>query len=356
MSTLPECLENVIGFTRQECECIGDYETDYSASDSGLFVDELQGMSLRILDSFGACPYLWEKMTNARLNAINAFKTDIMIEILKYKEPIRTRFTGDIGYKQSKALVGAVNDYYGLRMYSDVRGGTFTLRSITVMLNTTEALNLYIYDEYDLLYTIPITSQADRPKTTDIVPIEFALDRNYYFLIDPVGTPYSTRLTCGCGTYHWCFCVEKPCYKLSRDKWTEWSMIGGVAGDDLTTREDWGCSQTANGLSLHGNFTCSMMNALCNEDSDFVNNEIDVAIAWAILYKTGEFLTNYIMDSGEVSRYTLLGTEALNENRIYYNKRYAVMIDFIAQSIDDDRDDCLRCRPPMGIGKRSHFI
>jgi len=323
---------------------------------SGLYVDELPGMSLRILNATDNSTTLLEKMTRARENAVNTFKVDLTQEVLKYKEPIRDRFTGDIGYKQFKTLVSGTHTYYGLRMYSDIRGGTFTLRSITIILNTTEALNLFIYDEYDLLYTIPITSQADRPKTTDITPIELSLDRNYYFLFDPVGTPYSNKLTCGCGTYRWCFCPETPCYKPSRDKWTEWAMIGGVTGEILAEREDWSCSTCANGLSLHGNFTCSMMNALCNEDSDFVNNEIDVAMAWAILYKTGEFLTNYIMDTGEVSRYTLLGTEALNENRIYYNKRYAIMIDFIAKSLDDDRDDCLRCRPPMGMGKRSHFI
>ena len=60
----------------------------------------------------------------------------------------------------------------------------------------------------------------------------------------------------------------------------------------------------------------------------------------------GEFLTNYIMDTGEVSRYTLLGTEALNENRMYYNKRYAVLMDWIAQNMDDERNDCLKCKSP----------
>jgi len=353
MSTLPECFANSIGLSRTDDSCV---DFDVTASLSGLYVDELPGMSLRILNATDNSTTLLEKMTRARENAVNTFKVDLTQEVLKYKEPIRDRFTGDIGYKQFKTLVSGTHTYYGLRMYSDVRGGSFTLRSITIILNTTEALNLFIYDEYDLLYTIPITSQADRPKTTDITPIELSLDRNYYFLFDPVGVPYSNKLTCGCGTYRWCFCPETPCYKPSRDKWTEWAMIGGVTGEVLAEREDWSCSTCANGLSLHGNFTCSMMNALCNEDSDFVNNEIDVAMAWAILYKTGEFLTNYIMDTGEVSRYTLLGTEALNENRVYYNKRYAIMIDFIAKSLDDDRDDCLRCRPPMGMGKRSHFI
>ena len=109
-------------------------------------------------------------------------------------------------------------------------------------------------------------------------------------------------------------------------------------------------------MILHGNFTCSIFDALCNEDSDFNNDELDRAMAWAILYKTGEFLTNYIMDTGEVSRYTLLGTEALNENRVYYNKRYAILVDWLAQNMDDDRNDCLKCKSPMGLRRRSQML
>ena len=354
MSTVYDCLRYAIGFSREECACVDDWSEDYAVSDSGLFVSELQGMSLRMLDSLGGCNDIWEKMDRSRENAISTFRVDLMQEVLKYKEPIRDRFSGDIGYKQFKPLVSSTHDYYGLRLYSDVRGGVFVLRSITVMLNSTETFDVEIYDDYDLVYTISVTSQANRPTTTDVTPIELPLDRNYYFIYNPVGQPYAIKLTCGCGNYRWCFCVETPCYKPSRDKWTEWAMVGGVSGDVLSDRENWPCNSVANGLSLHGNFSCSV--TICNEDSDFINNEIDVAMAYAVLYKTGEFLTNYIMDTGEVSRYTLLGTEALNENRIYYNKRYAVMIDFIARSIDDDRDDCMRCKSPMGLGKRSHFI
>jgi len=155
MSTLPECFANSIGLSRTDDSCV---DFDVTASLSGLYVDELPGMSLRILNATDNSTTLLEKMTRARENAVNTFKVDLTQEVLKYKEPIRDRFTGDIGYKQFKTLVSGTHTYYGLRMYSDVRGGSFTLRSITIILNTTEALNLFIYDEYDLLYTIPITS------------------------------------------------------------------------------------------------------------------------------------------------------------------------------------------------------
>lgn len=356
MSALPPCWDSIIGFTRTDDTCIDDaYPVDYSESLSGLYVDELQGMTLRILDNTDNSTTLWEKMARARENAIRTFQTDLMMELSNYKEPTRKRFAGDIGSKSFTRTISG-STYYGMRMYSDVRGGKFILRGVSLILNSTEAVNLEIYDEYDLLHTIPLTSAAARPAKTDIADIELTLDRNYYFLIAPVGLPYTNKLTCGCGGFKWCFCPDDPCYRYSRDRWTEWAMVAGVYGDDLTTREDWPTAGNAAGMILHGNFTCSIFDALCTENSDFNDDEQDRAMAWAILYKTGEFLTNYIMDTGEVSRYTLLGTEALNENRVYYNKRYAVLIDWLAQNLDDDRNDCMKCKPPMGIRRRAQML
>ena len=356
MSVLPSCWTDVIGFTRTDDTCIDEvYPVGYADSLSGLYVDELQGMSLRILNNTDNSTTLWEKMDRARENAIRAFQTDLMMELSNYKEPSHQRFSGDIGGRAFTKLLTA-STYYGLRMYSDIRGGKFNLRGVSLILNSSEAVNLEIYDEYDLLYTIPLTSVAGRPHKTDFADIELTLDRNYYFLIAPVGLPYANKLTCGCGGFKWCFCIDDPCYRYSRDRWTEWAMVAGVSGTDLTSREDWPTNRMASGMILHGNFTCSIFDALCNEDSDFFNDETDRAMAWAILYKTGEFLTNYIMDTGEVSRYTLLGVDALNENRMYYNKRYAIFIDWLAQNMDDDRSDCLRCKSPQNIRRRTQLI
>jgi len=357
--SLGNCLHNIIGFAPEDCECIDNFTTDYAISDSGLYVSELQGMSLRMLDSLGGRRIIRKKMTRARENAINSFRVDLSQALMKYKEPARRAYSGDIGGryagtgKKVSTLVTA-SDYYGLRMYSDIKGGKYILRGVSLILNDAEAVDLEIYDEYDLLYTIPLGSLAHRPFRTDFTPIELTLDRNYYFLINPVGVPYANKLTCNCGGFRWCFNIDNPCYKDSREGWTEWAMIGGVYGADLNDREDWTISEKASGMILHGNFTCDPLARLCEDDVDFINNDVDRAIANAIWYKTGEFLTTYIMGSTEVSRYTLLGTEQLNENRIYYAERYNVLLDWIAASMEDN--DCIVCRSPHGMRMRSQRI
>ena len=355
------CFDDVIGFTRKEDICVEGYDSSYADSDSGLYIDELQGMSLKILDAVGGKDSIWDKMTYATENAINSFKIDALREILKTKEPARKKFIGDIGGKSFTTTIADAT-YHGLRLYSDISGGAFTLRGVTLMLNTTEAVNLLIYsgetdeDGASALHTIALTSLAGRPKYTAITPIELDLTGNYYFLFSSVGLPYNNQLTCNCGTYKWCFDINNPCYKYSRDKWTEWTMAAGVKGDDLTIRDDWGTSRDAMGLRLHGDFGCDTLGILCSDHADWSGNMIDQSIAWAVLYKAGSFLSSYIMDSEEVNRYTLLGLEGLAANMVYYEERYKIMLEFIAENIEEDRNECLKCKDRYGFSKQSQRL
>lgn len=353
--SVPVCFDEIIGLTRKEDICVDGYLPEYSDSDSGLYIDELQGMALRILNATGGNYGIWEKMTNAKENAISAFKVDVMKEIFKTKEPARSRFIGDIGGKSFTTKMSSAT-YHGLRMYSDIIGGAYVLRGVSLILDTTGPVNLLIYDEYSLLYTIAVSSVAGQPKYTAITPIELPLIGNYYFLYTGAGLPYNNKLTCNCGGFKWCFNIDYPCYKYSRDKWTEWSMVGGVSGDDLSLRDEWGTSREARGMILHGDYGCDTLGILCSDHSDWSGNEVDSAIAWAILYKAGSFLSGYIMDSEEVNRYTLLGVDGLTANMVYYEERYKVMLEFIAATIELDRNECLKCREPHGYKRMAQLL
>ena len=139
-------------------------------------------------------------------------------------------------------------------------------------------------------------------------------------------------------------------------KWTEWAMVAGVCGTTLSERDDWGTQVQARGLVLHGDFNCDIIGSLCDEYSDFTgNNEIGMAIAHAIWYKAGEYLSIYVMDSEEVSRRTLLGTEQWNANREFYSERYKAMIDFISEHWEPDQE-CLKCRDPYGFMLDSQIL
>lgn len=354
--SIPTCFQEVIGFTRSEDVCVDGYLSEYSTSDSGLYIDELQGLNLRILNSTGGSYGIWDKMNNALENAISSFKVDVLKEILKTKEPARANFIGNIGGKSFTTKLPS-KTYHGLRMYSDIYGGSYTLRGVTIILDTTGPVNLLIYDEYSLLHTVAITSVAGQPKYTAITPIQLSLVGNYYFLFTGAsGLPYNNKLTCNCGGHKWCFNIEHPCYNPSRDRWTEWSMVAGVSGDDLTLRDDWGTSREAQGLILHGDCWCDTLGILCSDHSDWSGNMVDQSIAWALVYKAGSFLSTYIMDSEEINRYTLLGIDGLSANIVYYEERYKVMIEFIAANIEEDRNECLKCRAPHNYKRYAQML
>lgn len=355
-----KCFADVIGFSRKEDLCVDTavntpWKDTYSISKSGLFIDELPGMPQRMLASLGGNYDIWEKMANARENAINTFKLDAMSEILKYREPSRIRFQGDIGYKTFVRLLPACG-WHGIRMYSDIKGGMFVLRGVTLILNTTENVDLKIYNDYDELHSFSIASTAGKPSHNPVDPVTLPLDGNYYFLYQTTGQAYDNKLTCNCGHYRWCFNPGQPCMKRSRDRWTEWAMIAGVCGDDPGNRGSWATLRNAGGLILHGEFACDTLGMLCPEHTNWSGDKVDFAIANAIWYKTGEYLANYILDSAEISRRMLLGKEQWYYYIRHYNKRYTAMINFIAENIEDERNECLVCKSPFGYHMRSQVL
>jgi hypothetical protein len=133
-------------------------------------------------------------------------------------------------------------------------------------------------------------------------------------------------------------------------------MVGGVSGDDLSIRDDWGTTRDARGLILHGDYGCDTLGILCSDHSDWSGNVVDQSIAWALIYKAGSFLSGYIMDSEEINRYTLLGIDGLTANMAYYEERYKVMLEFIAENIELDRNECLKCKPPHGYKRYSQML
>jgi hypothetical protein len=353
--SVPTCFDSIIGFSRKEDVCvIKAWDDAYADSDSGLYVDELPGMPQRFIASLGGNYDIWEKMTNAMDNAVGAFKIDVIGEIYKYWQPSRGSFKGDIGRKSYTTTLSDYT-YHGIRMFSDVIGGSYILRGVWLILNVTEAVTLEIYDEYDLLYTYTLNSIAGKPSYTAISPLELSLEGNYYFLYTTSGLPYNNKLTCNCGGHKWCFDTCNPCYSPSRENWTQWAMVGGVGGNDLTNRENWNTSREGAGMILVGDFTCDVFGTLCSDSSDWTT-PIGFATANAIWYKTGEFLSTYILDSEEVSRATLLGVEQWNANRNFYNARYVAMIDFIATHFEAEENECLKCRPPFGYSKKAQIL
>lgn len=357
MSILKNCWNNIVGITRSDlCVDTSERPADYDISLSGLYLDELKGMNLKFVEDTGYS--LWGKITNAYENAIRAFKIDVISEILKNHKTRYDPFIGNIGSQRFTRSLALTDSYAGIRMYcNDIKGAFFTLKSIGVLMNKTETFDIDIYDNLsdDILHKIEVNSIANKISITNLAtPIDLQLsDDNYdnmeYFFLYNRGTkqPKDNKPTCGCGGVNWCFKIENPCFadsKQTKDRWRQFAMVGGIQGNDISIREDWGVTQEMNGIVLIGEFNCDKFIYFCNDNMDFEYDEIGQAVANAIAYKWGEFVMDSFLDTQEITRLTTLGIESININREYYNSRYSVMINVISENLDVQKYGCLSCR------------
>ncbi len=366
MSVLRDCWNNIIGITRTPDLCLNNdnIPPDYDYSNSGLYIDELKGINLRFVEDTGGNLDLWTKIERARENAIRTFQVDVMQEIMKSNKLRFEAFRGNIGSQKYTRNLMLSNTYAGVRFYAnDIRGGIFKLTGINTIFGTTGTFNIDIYSNLspDKITTITVNSVANRVESNPFTAIELPLwndeyeNIEYYFVYTTAGNiPKDNNTTCGCGGVSWCFNRKNPCFatgKATKDRWRQFAMVGGITGNDLSIIDEWSTGQNMNGLILVGSYKCDPLIYLCNENTDYETNQVDQAIAYAVLYKTGEFIMDEFLDTQEISRYTALGLEGINNNREYYNLRYTAMIDFIKINLDIEQFGCLTCKPTYPLTK-----
>jgi len=366
MSVLRDCWNNIIGITRTPDLCLdnSNIPPDYDYSNSGLYIDELKGINLRFVEETGGANDLWTKIERARENAIRTFQLDVMQEIMKYNKPRYDIFKGNIGSQKYTRNLTLSQTYAGVRFYAnDIRGGIFKLSGINTIFGTTGTFDIDVYSNLspDKITTISVNTVANRVESNPFTAIEFPLwndeyeNIEYYFVYSAAGNiPKDNNTTCGCGGVSWCFNRKNPCFatgKATKDRWRQFAMVGGITGNDLSIIDEWSTGQNMNGLILIGSYICDPMIYLCSDMSDYDTNIIDQSIASAIMYKSGEYLMDEFLDTQEISRYTALGLEAINNNREVYNLSYSKMIDYIAKSIDVEQFGCLTCKPAYPLTK-----
>ena len=80
MASVNTCFENIIGLSRTDCECVEDRPVSAGTSASGLYLDELEGLSIRLADTKRDCgeSSLWTMMARARENAVKDMVSDIL--------------------------------------------------------------------------------------------------------------------------------------------------------------------------------------------------------------------------------------------------------------------------------------
>lgn len=343
---------------------------DAARSDSGLYLDKVDGLNLDIMKAVNDCSNgsLWDLMDQARTEAILAFRTDFFAALSAQTRPSVSYFQGLIGQPDFQRTLNYVNAMLGDRFYGNgMRGGIMTIKRIGLAFEKDSTFNLGIYNQYSdtELYIIPVDSKANKMHwNTLAVPIELPMadaDAPYYiydflYAWDPANNPKDNRVNCGCGGAAR-YMAHAPVFDVTKDEWSTWVMATGIKGNYIQDRKTWDMTDTVNGIILDVSFKCDTSQLICQGDAlDFVGNPIAMTTATALRFKAAEWICGRILSDPNPNRYTMSGREQLATNAQAYLTEYNSRIAWLANEVTKDDYlrryvDCLACQPALGFRK-----
>lgn len=369
--TVPDCYDNIIGLTRSECECYSNFPDDSDTSFSGLYLDELVGLSF--VQSMTNCDNgddLFTNMEKARANAITSFQADTNALLLQNFRLNRNPYKGGIGRAQvTNNLTVTTGNYMGVRLYCDtVKSGTLTIKSIGTIFDANGTIDLTIYNNLNETIGTYTLNTVANTHTANAVDIELPLynensDHMEYFLLYQVGAtpkPLGNDIKCSCGRFKPKFDCNHPYFHDTHETtygWADWLMIGGMNKSTLPDFDDCECSTTnlLYGLTLIVELRCNINETLCLDSMDFEGNPLAAAMAISILNKAGYNFGSWILASGNLNRFNMINTEQLATDMKVWNDTYVQMINYIAQSADITQNDCFACKDIYEMAKRGIF-
>lgn len=358
------CLENIIGISQKDCECFeDDRPADYDLSKSGLYLDELEGLTIRGIDSSTDCgdESVWSIIQNAIDNAILRFRTDLLTGIRQRFKERFAEFDGILGLRVFNSPLDAslVKPMDGIKIYSNcIKGSVFYLKGIETFFDTDLTdmpVRIYRTGTQDPIFTFTVDATANaRHVNLFSVPIELPLwidgfdDFSYYIVYDiPLGVlPLNTQLMT-CPT-----CTDKKKW-ITQHPWYHWVDMGGIASPLYTTigvLDLIATNRNSYGLNLLAKITCKKSSIICDENDtmDFEDDEIAMHIAYAIRLAAGISLLTTILQRPD-SSFVALNEEQINHLINVYGQDYQNRMQYISINAEPN-NECFVCNDQMGMG------
>lgn len=353
-----ECLDKIIPLSRTTCECFDSNKpTDYNEGLSEVYLDELEGLELRVLEAVSDCATgnLWELMEWAREEAIKRFTSDLLGCLEQKYVRQRNTFSGLIGRATWTSNVALTPGYAGVRLDLSavngrgVRSGVAILNRIGLAFNASATFDVYIYNNVDPApvgqYTV--TTVANQVVfATLTTPLELPLSRDgydnfYYYIVYPLnGTylPKNNGTSCG------------SCGSPQRAVWEDWFALTGWKASSLSALSSGTSNTPMNGLILDLTLKCRTEELICSDLNplDIQSDGAHAKYPYAVRFKAGELLIEKILSTPNVNRYTMLGNERLWGKRNHFLKTYNDWIAWLCDRINVDKNDCLKCDPNEG--------
>ena len=382
MSASTTCFENIIGLSRTDCPCVEDRPVDAGVSESGLYLDELEGLNLRLINASQACGYngIWAKMERARESAIEQTIEELMACIGANTDPARGIGKAQIGEDKKATAASHLlrHAFHGMTIQTaKVQGGAFYVDAIGTSFKPTDGmgdtivLNVYEREEASsdpiATYVLPIT--GNKTVWTDIEPLSLSMDAmgmenpRFWFLFSPVAgmKAMNAEINCGCSSTgqnpYWD--LNAPQYLSRQQKgqmlWAEWAMAAGTFGTTLADRDTWTTENPTSGILLRVRFECDEQSTFCAGSPNYQTDHIQKVLAHTVRFKAGANLVKEILSSTDINPYTMTGGDQLEQNRKEYldafNKRIGqYLCPELSNSANVNRyGDCRKCKDRHGL-------
>jgi hypothetical protein len=355
MSVANECYNYIIGLYRGDCACYGIPPEDYDISDSGLYLSDL--LEPKFIDGLLNCDQgdsIWELMEVVRDLAVQYFIADSNALLMQSNKLKRNPFYGGIGSSIWTKDLSIVDGYRaGVRVISPlIRGGYLKIKKIGLLLNTTQALTLTIYNRNGtLLHTINLNAVADSHTNNDIPDItlplfdEYLDYMEYWFIYTVSGFQPKNN-----GRYSCASCIKsKPGWGSyfydSKIPWAHWVNVGGFTSDGLPDFNSTSSgTDKMNGLTFQVELACMVGEVFCEDQLDYNGNTLAQAMAVAIQKKSAALFVEKIMNTQNLNRAVMINHESLTKSRDEWLVSYNEMIAYIVENVDISANDCFECK------------
>lgn len=348
---MADCLDNIVGLTLSECDCWdGDKPSnfdDVNASSTGVYITEgKDGFSVlpaiyHALDC-GRGDNIFDVLQSARTQAIADFRRDLGAELIE-TAAVRSTSEQIIGLTEYRTgnttFTGGLN---GIAVQSPgpVKGGRIEIKGISVGFHTADPVTITVTGDGVVIDTQTVTPVAGEWVS---VPVDLNLPLwvegrtdapRYVISYDATGLrPMDNRLRC---------CSGRGEFGLVQ--------AAGFSGT-LPVRSDKVPFRTnVYGLSLNTVTVCDKTEWICRYASIGAYDTASV-LAHTIQFKAVEILSQYVLDSSNISKFTTLNQEKLYGKRGHSAKRYQQNISWISQHIPKGASDCVKCTSPIRLKK-----
>ena len=289
-----ECLDNLVGITQGDCECV-DYVAPETIFPFYLLDDYDYSIPLTSIAAGQMCGDggVISIAQQALQTGKNSLVSDFQTLIGEHYKPSSKKFSGPVGQISKASNWKSFKDgKNGIKVYG--RKGIWYIDNIAVKLSDGQTVTVEIRNDRDeLVHSEEILAIAGTltKKAVDIqLPMEDEFGVvEYEITYEFTGTAYDIKFACGCSDDN---------YRSIR----QWFMLESINGGDKSAD-----SYTA-GLMITGKINCSVENVICSVASDEASK---MALSRLLQLYAIRALANKVVMSNKINAFTTLNKQGI---------------------------------------------